>query len=52
MALKILKKAEKVEAPRLPEGGDRFVWTELPESVKPVKKIEYAQILKGTKDQT
>jgi hypothetical protein len=50
MALKILKKDEqKPEPPRLPEGGDRFLWSEIP---KPAKKIEYAQILKGQKRAT
>lgn len=45
MALKILKKAEKDEPERtkLPEGADRFVWSELPPVVTPLK---YAQILK------
>lgn len=46
MALKILKKAEQKDPPRLPDGGDRFLWTEVPE---PVKKLDYAQILKGKK---
>jgi hypothetical protein len=44
MALKILTKDEKPEPPKLPEGGDRFIWTEVP-----VKQPEYANILKGKK---
>lgn len=43
MALKMLKKAER---PKLPEGADRFLWTEVP---VPVKKPGYAKILKGEK---
>jgi hypothetical protein len=43
MALRIIKKEdEKPEEPKLPEGGDRFLWNEIP---PPVKK-PYAQILK------
>ena len=44
--LKILKKAEPTEEKppeRLPEGGDRFLWTELPPTAK---KVEYAEVLK------
>jgi hypothetical protein len=48
MALKFVEKTEK-SPEKLPEGGDRFLWNELPESVKPVKKAEYARMLKGEK---
>ena len=44
MALKILKKDETKEPPKLPEGADRFLWTEVP-----VKQPDYANILKGKK---
>lgn len=49
MALKILKKAKKtkktapVKRPTLPEGADRFLWTEIPPQQK---NVEYARILK------
>lgn len=49
MALKILKKEPKPEQ-RLPEGADRFVWTEIPGAVKPHPK--YAEVLKGPKKPT
>lgn len=42
MALKIITKKEQAQ-PKLPEGADRFVWTELPPVVKPPT---FTQILK------
>jgi hypothetical protein len=53
MALKFVEKAEKPQEDpkKLPEGADRFMWTEVPESAqRPViKKTDYAWILKGEK---
>lgn len=53
MALKFVEKAEKPEEKpeKLPEGGDRFLWTEVPESAErpKIKKSDYAWILKGKK---
>lgn len=49
MALKILKKEDaKPEPPqRLPEGADRFVWTELP-VIKSARS--FAEVLKFDKE--
>lgn len=46
--LKILKKAE-AEPPKLPEGADRFLWTEVPTAEEAPKKVEYADVLKFTR---
>lgn len=45
MALKMLIKKE--DAPKLPKGGDRFLWNELiPAKPTPAKKLEYSKVLK------